>query len=118
MMLASTALDLLFIYLRLSTAMDMPSPPSVIPGRKGQASIVDLVIRSLWPVNGSDSKLPCKSLAEITEECRSALGFLVGSSTVRSTIYKHPEIFEKSAKVGVEAYYRLCEKFVKAHSEQ
>lgn len=98
--------------------MKIPSPPSVILGRKGQASIADLLIRSLWPVDACEAELPYKSLAEITEECRGALGFPVSSSTVRSTIYKHPEIFEKATKVGVNVYYRLCEQFVKVHSEQ
>lgn len=101
----------------LLTFMKIQSPPSVVRGRKGQASIADLVVRSLWPLDGDDNELPCKSLAKITEDCRAALGFAVSSSTIRSTIYNHPEIFERAEKVGVEAYYRLCKKFVKIYIE-
>lgn len=85
---------------------------SFISGRKGKVSIADLLIYALWPVNQFDT-LIARSIEDLRSNCSSGLGFKVESSTVRSTLYRHPEIFQLRNKCGKIAYYGLADDFLK-----
>lgn len=85
---------------------------SFISGRKGKASVADYLIHSLTPDENSNDEPPSKSIGDLTSCCAVGLGFEVASSTIRSTLYRHPEIFERDEdKCG--AHYKLSTGFVK-----
>lgn len=95
----------------------MNSAPSPIPGRKGQTSVANIVIHVLWPACISED-LPSKSLGDLQAICRAALAFDLSGSTLRSTLYRHPEIFEKACETQGKAFYRLTRKFIESNHEK
>jgi len=84
------------------------SPPSYIRGRKGAVSVVDAVVAALWRAHdGKD--WPTRSLAELRAAVSATLGYAVAASTVRASVYDHPELFEKDPR-GDAPRYRLTAK--------
>lgn len=89
-------------------------PPILLVGRRGGISVVDAIVRVLW--NGDtgpehDSAWPVMRFAEIRDAVTRQLGYNVSDSTVRSAVYKHPELFEKSKEVSSGVRYRLSMNF-------
>ncbi len=85
------------------------APPTFIQGRKGGVSIVDAMVRALWVRSDADGKddWPSLSLVDLQERASRALGYDVPSSSVRSSVYSHPDIFEKCTLAGAKVAYRL-----------
>lgn len=94
----------------------MKLPPTVVKGRKGQRSIADVIIETLWPIE-EFACVPSKSLEELRVRCSEVLKFEVASSTLRSTLYRHPEFFQKAEKSTGPVQYLLCHKFVNQYRE-
>jgi hypothetical protein len=76
--------------------------PRFVPGRRGGTSVVDAVVRALWnakrPKDGDE--WPAKTFNALVVEASSIVGYQVTSSTVRSAIYGHMELFEKDEEGG------------------
>jgi hypothetical protein len=91
------------------TPRSRSAPPTFVKGRKGGVSVVDVMVRALWarPSGDGRSEWPSLSLIELQEQVSAALGYDVPSSTIRSSVYSHLEIFEKCKRVGVKVGYRL-----------
>lgn len=75
-------------------------------GRKGSASILDTIVKCmrLCHSRGQDSI----SLKKLSQDVQSNLGFPVPDSSIRATIYRHPQLFVR-AKRSRQAYYALSE---------
>lgn len=74
------------------------APPSFVAGRKGQVSVVDSLVAVLWkrPRHGG-AGWPKLIFSELQELVSARQGYAVGPSTIRSSIYKHPELFDRVA---------------------
>lgn len=71
------------------------SPPSFVNGRKGQTSLVDSLVSELWKTGSGSNAWPVLSFAELREQVSAKQGYSVANSTIRSTIYKYPQFFER-----------------------
>jgi hypothetical protein len=89
-------------------------PPVLVVGRRGGISVLDAIVRGLWNGDAArecDSDWPTKRLVDIRDSVAKALGYDIAESTVRSAIYNHPELFEKSKDGGPGVRYRLSASF-------
>ncbi len=68
-------------------------PPSFVPGRKGQTSVVDCMVRLLW--KQADESWPERTFADLRDEVSKLQGYRVTASTIRSSAYDHDDLFEK-----------------------
>jgi hypothetical protein len=75
-----------------------PRPPSCVKGRKGKISVADCLIQVLWSEKKNHDKWPAKSLEQLQTEASLIAGYLISSSTIRSTIYGHSELFVRAGK--------------------
>jgi hypothetical protein len=82
--------------------------PVLVRGRKGQRSIADSLARALAYTSGRKSAWPALTFAELVVFVSTDQGYDVRDSTVRSTVYGHPELFE-SSKVDGKTLWRLTE---------
>lgn len=71
--------------------------PSFVKGRKGGISVADCIVRVLWsqPTGGHRSG---KSLAELQAGATRIAGYAISASTIRATLYGHPELFIRAGK--------------------
>jgi len=91
--------------------MQIPNSPVYISGRRGQRSIADVLIEILSPQNGVETEM---SIKDLTKGCCDMLSQTISSSTVRSTLYRHKELFERvSKKASKPCLYRLTKKYCK-----
>ena len=72
--------------------------PQFVKGRKGHISVVDCLVRSLWRVN--TGRWPARTFAELRIAVSNLQGYDVASSTIRSSIYQYPQIFERVRNNG------------------
>lgn len=91
--------------------------PTPIPGRKGKSSIANTLIQALWPAIPSNAR-PSRCLRELQSICAVSLSFDVSASSIRSILYRHPEIFEKAGRDAQGTHYRLSEEFVEKNYEK
>lgn len=71
-------------------------------GRKSEISVADAIVKYLGQSGTGGS-----SLADITKSISECVGYEVPSATVRSTIYRHTEVFERVGMVDGKTFYRL-----------
>ena len=75
------------------------SIPSFVKGRKGHVSVVDCIVRSLWRAN--DGSWPERTFVELRAAVSTMQGYQVTPSTIRSSVYQYPKLFERvEAKNG------------------
>jgi len=72
----------------------------LIRGRKGQRSIADSLAKALTAPRGSANDWPALTFAELARLASEDQGYAVQGSTIRSTVYSHPEIFESDHVKG------------------
>jgi len=60
------------------------------------------MVRSLWANEGAE--WPARTLEQLRDAVASALDYDVPSSTIRSTVYTHPNVFERCRVKGKIAY--------------
>lgn len=76
-----------------------------IAGRRGQQSIADVMIEILSPRNG---EVVAMSIDDLTKGCCDKLKQDISASTIRSTLYRHKELFERvGKKASRPCLYRL-----------
>jgi hypothetical protein len=75
------------------------APPSLVRGRKGQLSVADCIVRVLWGNGRPYSEWPSKTLQQLQAEVSGLAKYSVGASTLRATLYNHPELFIRAEKV-------------------
>lgn len=85
-----------------------PHPPSLVRGRKGQASVVDCLVALLWKVE--DGGWPAQSFEELRNGVSNMQGYEVGPSTIRSSIYKYPKFFQRAKGSGGRVLWTLTAK--------
>lgn len=79
--------------------------PSFVRGRRGGYSLVDALVRVLWPsAVGTPAAL---TIAEMQEGAKVVLAYDVPASSVRSALYSRPDVFERTVRPGARAAYRL-----------
>lgn len=72
---------------------DAPKFPEFVKGRKGSLSIVDSMVRVLWrTMEGEWSE---KTFEELRSGVAAMQKYRIKSSTIRATVYQHPELFER-----------------------
>jgi len=78
--------------------------PSFVQGRRGGASLVDVLVAALWPKRAM-------TLAQLQASASEALGYDVPSSSIRSSVYSKETIFERvdgdEKRPGEPVRYRL-----------
>jgi hypothetical protein len=74
-------------------------PPSRVKGRKGRISVADCIVQTLWGNGKPYKEWPSKTLGQLQEEVSRLANYNVGSSTVRATLYSHPELFVRAEKI-------------------
>ena len=75
------------------------SIPSFVKGRKGHVSVVDCIVRTLWRTN--DGGWPERTFEELRTAVSTMQGYHVTPSTIRSSVYQYPTLFERlEAKNG------------------
>ena len=76
--------------------------PRFVPGRRGGISVVDALVQVLWNTKRPKDReqWPAKSFNTLAAEVSSIVGYQLTSSTVRSSIYGHMELFEKDEQDG------------------
>ena len=75
------------------------SMPSFVKGRKGHVSVVDCMVQTLWRTN--DGGWPERTFEELRATVSTMQGYHVTSSTIRSSVYQYPTLFERvEAKNG------------------
>jgi hypothetical protein len=80
--------------------------PQFVKGRKGQTSVVDCIVRALW--RDVDGHWPERTFEQLREAVSKMQGYTVVPSTIRSSIYQYPTIFERvNADGGGTLYWRL-----------
>ena len=67
--------------------------PSFVRGRKGYASVVDCMVRALWRT--ADDVWPECSFEELRAFVSSMQGYQVTASTIRSSVYHYPTLFQR-----------------------
>ena len=93
----------------------LPSePPSLVKGRRDGMSIADALVRSLWGKKVKQGRKtviewPCLDFASLAERASEQVGYEVSGSTIRSTIYGHPKLFERCSLASDSRHvgYRL-----------
>ena len=70
--------------------------PEFVKGRKGQLSVVDAMVRSLWLTQ--DGEWPEKTFDEIRIAVSTLQGYPISSSTIRASTYQHSDVFERVGK--------------------
>lgn len=85
--------------------------PQFVAGRRGGVSVVDALVRSLWQTAGRNDieNWPSKTFGTLAAEASSVVGYRLRSSTVRSAVYGHIDLFEKDERDGV-LKWRLSKK--------
>ena len=78
--------------------------PSFVPGRKGGLSVVDALARALWHESGV---WPSRTIRELKDLISIMLRYDVPSSTVRSELYRHKDVFERKKSDGGPVTYQL-----------
>ena len=91
---------------------------SFVPGRKGKKSVADCLIHALMPAHEIDNHVLSKSIGDLRTICSLVLSFEVESSTIRSTLYRHPEIFQRDDRQNAAVQYRLSSEFLKRQHEK
>lgn len=81
-------------------------PPSFISGRRGGLSVVDAMVEALWR-SSNDAQWPCLTIPVLLDKISGRLGYEVPSSTVRSSLYTHTDIFEREQRSNKKVSYRL-----------
>lgn len=76
-------------------------------GRKGSASIIDVMVQCLRLRHGNGED--ATSLKQLVIDVRKELGFAVSDSTVRAAIYKHRVLFVLVKRYQRQAFYALSE---------
>lgn len=74
------------------------TPPLCVKGRKGGISVADCLVRALWSTDRDYDEWPSKSFDQLQAEVSRSAGYPVSPSTIRSTIYGHPELFIRARK--------------------
>ena len=69
------------------------SIPSFVKGRKGQVSVVDCMVRALWRTN--DGVWPERTFEQLRATVSTMQGYQVTASTIRSSVYQYPTLFER-----------------------
>lgn len=92
------------------------NPPSIIPGRKGRPSVADALVAALWP-SQREREAPLLSIKILVEECNQRIGCVVQAATVRSTLYRHNEIFERVGTSPRSVLYRLTKNMINKHEK-
>ena len=73
--------------------------PSFVKGRKGHISVVDCMVRALWRTNAG--VWPKRTFAELRATVSTMQGYQVTPSTIRSSVYQYPTLFQRTeAKNG------------------
>ena len=67
--------------------------PEFVKGRKGHLSVVDSIVRVLWRT--MDGKWPEKTFEELRAATATMQGYHIASSTIRSSVYQYPNLFER-----------------------
>ena len=82
---------------------------SVIAGRqrRGGQSVADVLVEILW--GPSRAQRPAHRIQDLQAQASKRLGYLVPASTIRSTIYNHPEAFEREGPEGPGVLWRLTD---------
>jgi hypothetical protein len=96
--------------LRRQSKANKSEAPSVVKGRKGRVSVLDCMVKSLWATESAKAAVwPAKTFRQLTEDVAALRGYPVPSSTVRSIIYRHSDLFERTEK-NEAILYSLSEK--------
>lgn len=74
------------------------SPPQFVIGRKGNTSVVDCMVRALWQAR--DKTWPAKTFEELRTQVSELQGYHVTPSTIRSSAYQYPMLFERLRSEG------------------
>jgi hypothetical protein len=86
-------------------------PPTFARGRKGSTSLLDTLVESLWQSKvGGKLVWPSKSFTQLREEASRSQGYAIQPSTIRSTIYLRPDLFERVAPRSTSLLWRLTSK--------
>lgn len=80
--------------------------PHFIKGRKGHTSVVDCMARALWR-DQTDAEWPERTFEELRAAVSKMQGYHVTPSTIRSSAYQYPNIFERGTKVDGALRWRL-----------
>lgn len=83
-----------------------------IPGRRGGTSVADAIVHAVQN-DGHGLRIN-----ELALRCSEELGYEVKTSTIRSVLYRHAEMFEKSSGVGKKAVYRLTSNYIRGQHEE
>ena len=67
--------------------------PSFVKGRKGHVSVVDCMVRTLW--RAKEGGWPERTFEEIRAAVSELQGYRVAPSTIRSSVYQYPALFER-----------------------
>ena len=80
-------------------ATSRPVTPHFVKGRKGHTSVVDSIARALWWTR-DDTRWPELTFEELRVAVSKLQGYHVTPSTIRSSIYQYPNLFERGTKTG------------------
>ena len=69
------------------------SIPSFVKGRKGHVSLVDCMVRALWRT--TDGVWPERTFEELRATVSTMQGYQVTPSTIRSSVYQYPTLFQR-----------------------
>ena len=72
---------------------ETPVIPSFVKGRKGHVSVVDCLVRTLW--RAQDGGWPQRTFEQLRTAVSEMQGYHVASSTIRSSVYQYPALFER-----------------------
>lgn len=75
------------------------SVPSFVRGRKGQTSVIDCLVELLWKGENDDA-WPARTFNDLRERVSKMQGYHVTSSTIRSSVYDHSDLFERAKTPG------------------
>lgn len=88
--------------------------PHFVNGRKGHTSIVDCIARALWRNQGSEN-WPEHTFEELRDTVSKMQGYEVSSSTIRSSVYQYPNVFERVKSDGGVLRWRLTKQGRSGH---
>ncbi|MEO8556876.1 MAG: hypothetical protein ABI474_09410 [Actinomycetota bacterium] len=76
--------------------------PTLAYNKKGNMSAMDAIVRALWRT-GPTNPWPERTFGEVTTIASQFVGYELAAPTVRSYVYRNPEIFDKVAagRLGV-----------------
>jgi len=78
----------------MTTTKRTTAAPSFVKGRKGNTSVVDCLVRILWR-QSDDDPWPERTFEELRAAVSKMQDYHVTPSTVRSSVYQYPGIFER-----------------------